>query len=251
MDWNDIQRMKAISRRKHKADEEAREGFVGSLQKHLSKKGYRADLVLVANVKSTHGTFPVEVRYNVRLGHPSDKDLMVLIAKHYEKKAIDWETVVVDTNSGIITLNLEPATEVIPIKSLQEIPPEFTAIGTGIYKRAADATGDVHEIWELIKTDAGHSLVRKKDDMEITADDETKFTKGDVADTPYGPGVIQRFDEHGNAVVLVGSKKKLVAQKDLIPYSTDKEKQKLIDYYTQVYGDPEFARGLVEKYDTR
>ena len=247
MDYKDIQRLKALNQNKHKTDERMKTEFIGTLQRHLASKGHRADLVLIANVKDASRSFKVQVKYNTALGHPTEKDLMSIASKHFADKNINWDSVSSDTEAGIITLLLEPSTEIVPLKSINEIPPEFTSIGTCIYKRAADASGTVNEIWELGKTDHGLALVRKNDDLEILAEDEDKFKKGDVADTPYGPGVIQRFDDLGNAVVLVGSKNKLVAQKDLLPYSTEKEKQRLLDYYTQIYGK-EFAQDMLEKY---
>jgi hypothetical protein len=175
---------------------------------------------------------------------------MALVAQSYPTHEIDWELVEVDSDLGVVLLTLQPSTEVVPISSISEIPPEFKSIGTGLYKRAADATGNVQEIWTLKRGDDGLVLYRNNDDVEIEAK-EDGFKAGDVANTPYGPGRILRFDEMGNAFVQVGNKKRLVAAKELGIYSIEKEKKKLTDYYSEAYGDPEFAKALTERYDTR
>jgi len=250
MDRARMKKLQAISHRLHRDRTSVATEFVTGLKAVLAKRGYRADLQISTQAKSTASRFSAAVPFDVQLGHPSEDDLMALVAQAYPMHEIDWELVEVDSDNGVVLLNLQPATEVVPIKSISEIPPEFKSIGTGLYKRAADASGNVHEIWTLKRGDDGLVLYRNNDDVEIEAKDEG-FKAGDVATTPYGPGRILRFDDMGNAFVQVGNNKRLVAGKELGIYSIEKEKKKLTDYYAEAYGDPEFARALTENYDTR
>ena len=238
-------RLRAVSHRLSKDRDEAKSYFLSELKAKLAERKYRADLALITDAKDVTGTFSAEVRFNPSLGHPTEKDILSLVAQNYDMHDVNWEYVNVDPDAGIVTLYLQPSVEVIPVESIQEVPPEFTAIGTGLYKRAADSSGNVAEIWSLKKTDDGLALYRNPDDLEVTADDDEGLTKGSVVDTPHGPGIVQRFDELGNPFVQVGNKIHLVAVVDTDPYEISKEKQALIDYYTQVYGDAEFAKQLV------
>jgi hypothetical protein len=131
---------------------------------------------------------------------------------------------------------------------MDDIPPEFVAIGTGIYKRAVDST--VNEIWTLKRSEDGLLLYRNNDDIEVKAD-EGDLKAGDIANTPYGPGRILRFDDYGNAFVQIGNQKRLVAGKELGMYSVEKEKKLLTDYYSEAYGDADFASALTKDYTTR
>jgi hypothetical protein len=228
-------------------ESELRQDLMSSLKTYLAKRGYRADLHIVSSAEHLPGrSYPVEVKYNKDLDYPTEQDLMALTAAHQADYQIDWDTVQVDPEAGIIYLNLEPSLEVIPLSNLKEIPPEFKAIGTGLYKRAADASGNVQQIWELRKDDSGLSLVRRVNDLEVTAE-EDQFVAGSIVLTEHGPGKVVRFDEVGNAIVQVGNRKRIVAQQDLQPYDIGKEKGKLLDYFTQLYGK-EFAQKLVEDY---
>jgi len=245
-----MKRLQAISHRLHRDRTSVATEFVTGLKAALSKRGYRADLEISTAAKSTVSRFSASVPFDTQLGHPSEEDLMALVAQSYPMHEIDWELVEVDSDNGTVLLNLQPSTEVVPIQSISEIPPEFKSIGTGLYKRAADASGNVQEVWTLKRGDDGLVLYRNHDDVEIEAKEEG-FKAGDVANTPYGPGRILRFDDTGNAFVQVGNKKRLVAAGELGMYSLDKEKKKLTDYYTEAYGDPEFAKALTENYNTR
>jgi len=250
MDRAKIKRLQAISHRLHRDRTSVATDFVTGLKAALAKRGYRADLQISTEAKSTISRFSAAVPFDTQLGHPSEEDLMTLVAQAYPTHEIDWDLVEVDSDNGIVLLQLQPSTEVVPVHSISEIPPEFKSIGTGLYKRAADASGNVHEIWTLKRGDDGLVLYRTNDDVEIEAAEDT-FKAGDVANTPYGPGRILRFDDKGNAFVQVGNKKRFVAGNELGIYSIEKEKKKLTDYYSEAYGDPEFAKALTEKYDTR
>lgn len=244
-----VSRMQAISHNVNKGEGEMKSEIINSIKSYLDQKGYRADLCLVSRYKPVEShTFPVEIRYNAEFKYPNEKDLMALVAESYKGYEIDWLTADVDTNEGLIRLDLKPSIEIIPIANIKEIPPEFIAVGTGIFKRKASASGDVMEIWELKKDGNNFSLVRKMDDMDITAKDEDGFKTGDAVETPEGVGRIVRFDEVGNALVQIGSQKRLVAKDDLRTYKVDQEKSKLVQYFTEAYGDPEFARALVEEH---
>jgi hypothetical protein len=250
MDREKMKRLQAISHRLHKDRTSVASEFVTGLKAALAKRGYRADLKISTEAKSTVSRFQASVPFDVQLGHPSEDDLIALVAQSYPTHEIDWKLIEVDSDLGVVLLDLQPSTEVVPVKSISEIPPEFKSIGTGLYKRAVDSTGNVQEIWTLKRGDDGLVLYRNNDDVEIEAKEEG-FKAGDVANTPYGPGRILRFDDMGNAFVQVGNKKRLVAAKELGMYSIDKEKKKLTDYYTEAYGDSEFAKALTDKYDTR
>jgi len=245
---DNLKKLQKISHRLHKSNTEVASSFLSTLKGALAKRGYRADLGLATTAKSTAGAFSAYVSFDNRLGTPSEKDLITLVAQAYPTHDIAWEMADVDTESGTVSLHLEPGIEVIPVSSIKEIPPEFKSIGTALYKRAVDQT--VSEIWTLKKTDDGMALYRSHDDVEITAE-ENQLRAGDVAETPYGLAKIIRFDDQGNAIVLVGENKRLVAKNDLGMYSIEKEKTKLKDYYSEAYGDAQFAQGLVEDFTTR
>jgi hypothetical protein len=246
-----MKRIQAISHRLHRDRTSVATEFVTGLKAALAKRGHRADLAISTDAKSTANRFTASVPFDVQLGHPAEEDLMTLVAQSYPNHEIDWEMVQVDSDLGVVLLTLEPSTEVVPIASISEIPPEFKSIGTGLYKRAADASGNVQEIWTLKRGDDGLMLYRNNDDVEIEANDDSDFKAGDVANTPYGPGRIIRFDELGNAFVQVGNNKRLVAAGELGIYSIEKEKKKLTEYFSEAYGDPEFAKALTDNYDTR
>jgi hypothetical protein len=243
-----LKRLQAISHRVNKDKSEVAKNFVSGLKEALAKRGHRADLTISSDAKSMAGRFTASVPFDVELGHPSEEDLVTLVAQSYPTHEIDWELAEVDADLGVVLLSLQPSTEVIPISNISAIPPEFTAIGTGLYKRAVDST--VNEVWTLKRVDDGLALFRNQDDIEVKADKDA-LKAGDIANTPYGPGRIIRFDDYGNAFVQIGNKKRLVAAKELGMYSIEKEKKKLTDYYTEAYGDPEFAKALTKEYDTR
>jgi len=245
-----MKQLQAISHRLHQDRSSVASEFITGLKATLAKRGYRADLTLSTNARSTMGRFRASVPFDVQLGHPSEEDLMTLVAQSYPNHEIDWGLVEVDSDLGLVLLDLQPSTEMVPVKSISEIPPEFKSIGSGIYKRAADASGNVREIWTLKRGDDGLVLYRNNDDVEIEAKADG-FKAGDIANTPYGPGRILRFDEMGNAFVQIGNNKRMVAAKELGIYSIEKEKKKLTDYYSEAYGDPAFAKALTENYDTR
>ena len=247
MDRTLLRRLQKISYRNNMDQTEVANEFIGRLAEHLKKRGYRADLSLATDAKVTSGTFTASVKFDPALGRPEETDLMSLVAQSYPKHQIDWELVQLDSEHGVALIPLEPSVEVVPVHDMQSIPPEFKPIGTALYKRAADASGKVHEIWTLKKNQNGLALYRAHDDIEVQAEEEG-FKATDIVNTPHGPGRIVRFDESGNAFVQVGNQKRLVAREDMQPYKIEKEKKKLQDLYTQIYGDAEFASKLVEDY---
>lgn len=244
-------RLKMMSQRVNRDRTDAAKEFLSTLKKQLGERKYRADLQLVTASKSTRGRFSAEIRFNPQLGHPAEKDVITLVAQSYPSHDIDWEVLEVDTANGIVSLMLEPSVEVMPVESVKSIPAEFVSIGTGLYKRARDASGKVNEIWTLKKGEGGLALYRNPNDLEVTAEDESGFRAGDVVNTPYGVGRIQRFDDLGNAFVQVGTKQRLVGAVDLQKYDIDKERSKLKDYYAEAYGDPSFADALVKKMEKK
>lgn len=247
----DLKRLQKISHRVNSDKSEVANKFLTGLKRHLASRGYRADLSITTTAKSIKGSFSAFVPFDAQLGNPSEEDLTSLVAQEYPTHEIDWRLVEVEQNDdgrGVVYMQLQPSVEIIPVSAINEIPPEFQPIGAGIYKRAVDSK--VSEIWTLRKGDDGLVLSRNNDDLEVTAD-KNELRAGDVADTPYGPGKILKFDEYGNALVLVGNKRHLVAGKELGMYSIDREKKKLEDYYTQAYGDSAFAADLVKDYTER
>lgn len=251
MNKKEMKRLQAISHRESPARTQLNNEFLTNLKAKLAERKYRADLQMVTASQDTTATFKADVAYNPELGHPSENDLLTLVAQNYPTHEIDWELVQVDPEEGIISLMLEPSVEVVPVTSVRAIPPEFVAIGTGIYKRAADSTGNVQEIWTLKKNDEGLALYRNQNDIEVTAEEEG-FKAGDVVMVEgHGPGRIKRFDPENNlAFVQVGNRQHLVAAMDLKPYSMEKEKTKLKTYYESIYG-PEFAEKMVTDFSTR
>jgi len=242
-----VAQMRSISHNVNKGEGEMKSEIINSIKSYLDKKGYRADLCLISRHKPVANQIcPVEIRYNAKFEYPSEKDLMALVAENFSGHEIDWGTAQVDMNEGLVALDLKPSVETIPIANIKEIPPEFIALGTGIFKRKASASGDVMEIWELKKDGNTFSLTRKMDDMDITAKDEAEFKAGDAVETSEGVGRILRFDDVGNALVQLGNRKRLVAADDIRPYKVDKEKSKLVQYFTEAYGDATFAKELVE-----
>jgi hypothetical protein len=249
MDRKNLKRLQTISHRLNRDRTELHTEFITTLKKKLAERKHRADLSLVTASRETAGTFNTSVKFNPDLGHPSETDLLTLVAQAYPTHEIDWELVNVDPAAGIVTLVLEPSVEVVPVASINEIPPEFVSLGTGMYKRAADASGKVNEIWSLKKNENGLGLYRNQDDLEIVADEDGGFKAGDVVNTPHGPGKIQRFDELGNAFVQIGSQKRLISASEMTPYDVDKERKSLENYYAEAYGDREFAKSLTKKVD--
>jgi hypothetical protein len=248
MTIENLKRLQSISHRTNRDKNQVAAQFVSTLRDELAKRGHRADLALTTDARSTAGRFTASVRFDATLGHPAEDDLVTLVAKSYPGHEIDWEMTEVDSDQGIVLISLTPAAECIPVKSVSEIPPEFKPIGSGLYKRAVDST--VSEIWTLKKGEDGLMLYRSQDDMEVTADKEG-LKAGDIADTPYGPGRIIRFDDTGNAFVQIGNASRLVAAQELGMYDVKKEKKLLTDYFAEAYGDPTFAEQLTKDYTTR
>ena len=227
-----------------KKKEAMKKQFVDTLRSFMERKGYRADLVVVSNQKTSERNVSVEIKYNTEFDFPADKDLMALIATTYPDYEVDWATAVVDDEAGTIAINLRPTREIIPIKGYKDIPSDFEPQGTGIFHRKADATGNVAEVWELRKgADGGLALVRKMDDMQVLKGEEDSIKVNDAVRTPEGVGRVESFDEVGNAYVRIGNQKRLMAAEDLAKYDTNKDKQTLFEYFKQVYGD-EFAKAL-------
>ena len=247
-----MKRLQSISHRESPARSKLNTEFLSDLKAKLAERKYRADLYFLTAAKETTGSFKAEIAYNPELGHPPENDLLTLVADAYPTHEIDWELITVDPEEGVISLMLEPSVEMVPVESVRAIPPEFVAIGTGLYKRAADQSGNVQEIWTLKKSDDGLALYRNQDDLEITAEEEG-FKAGDVVMVDgHGPGRIKRFDQDGAvAFVQIGNRQHLVAAMDLKPYSVEKEKQKLKKYYEIAWGSPEMAEGVTKEYGDR
>jgi hypothetical protein len=247
MDRKIMKRLQKIGQRVNMDQTEVASEFISTLKQTLAKRGYRADLSLTTDARSTAGHFCASVRFDKELGYPSDKDLMTLVAQSYPQHEIDWELAQVDPDMGIVVLNLEPSVECVPVKDINSIPPDFKSIGAGLYKRAADTTGKVHEIWTLSKGDEGLVLYKNNKDLDIQAEEEG-FKAGDVVMTADGRcGRIIKFDDFNNAFVQIGKQKQLVAATELQKYSIEDEKKKLTDFYTQIYG-PDFASALTNSY---
>jgi hypothetical protein len=243
-----LSKIKQMSRLVNKDKTEMAHDFVSTIQKKLAERKYRADLLLITGAKCTTGTFSAQVKFSAPLGYPAENDIIAIVAQNYPQHQVCWELVQVDPDAGIVSLTLEPSVEIIPVESLTKIPPEFTPIGSALFKRSANKAGTINEIWTLKKdSDGGLSLYRSQDDLEITADDDGGFKKGDVVDTPQGPGIIQSFDSLNNAYVKIGSEIRLIGSVDLKSFDISKEKTKLYDYYAQVYG-PEFAKELTSDF---
>lgn len=245
MDPKRAKRLQAVSHKVNRHQNLATKEALSAVRDKLRERGYRADLQL--SVKpGFKGRASAEVRFEPTLGHPDENDLMTLVAQEVPDYEISWDTVNVDPSLGVIYLNLEPSVEVVPVKSMSDIPSEFVALGTALYKRASSPSGDAYEIWSLKKTDGGLALFNTKEQV-VTAEETTGHRAGDVVNTPHGPGKIVRFDDLGNAFVQVGKNLRLVAEKDMQDYSITKERSKLFDYYAQLYGE-EFANALVKEY---
>ena len=99
------------------------------------------------------------------------------------------------------------------------------------------------------KGEDGLVLYRNNDDMEVRAEEGLKA--GAVCATPYGPGRVIRFDDLGNAFVQIGSNRRLVAAKDIQKYDQGKELELLKTYYSEAYGDSDFAKSLTTDFGTR
>lgn len=249
MNRNLLRRLQKISHRENVDKTEVAQNFFRTLEKALAKRGYRADLQITTDARSTKGRFTASVKFATQLGRPDDVDLLALVAQSYPTHQIDWQLIQIDPVEGIVIMPLEPSVEVVPISNINAIPPEFKPIGTALYLRAADSSGAVNEVWTLKKDpNGGMMLYRNQDDLEVTAEVETELKAGDAVNTPYGPGRVVRFDEGGNAFVQIGNQKRLVARNDLTPYEKKKEEKKLVDLYTQIYGDAAFAQDLVKDY---
>jgi len=247
MDPKRAKRLQAVSHKVNHHQNLATKEALAAVRSKLRERGYRADMQFAVTAHQSTGRVNAELRFEPELGHPDEHDLVALVAQEMPDYEIEWETINVDPSMGVIYLNLEPSVEMVPIKSMSDIPSEFVSIGTALYKRASTPSSDSYEIWSLKKTDNGLALFNTKETV-VTAEDESQgYKSGDVVNTPYGPGKVVRFDDLGNAFVQIGKTVRLVAEKDMGEYSISKEKQKLADFYAQIYG-PEYAALLVKEY---
>lgn len=244
-----MKRLQAISHRSSTNQDISSLGkeMLSALKEKMGERGYRADLSLHTAAKSTVGRFGVQVKYSKELGYPSENDLITIVAQAYPNHDINWETIDAPVDGDVVIFMLEPSMEVVPVESVKHIPPEFTPIGTALYKRAADASGKINEIWTLKNGDNGLALYRTQDDIEVMAD-ANEIKAGDAVETEHGIGIVKRFDELGNAFVQVGNKTHLICASEMKPYSTSKDKAKLEDYYATAYGSPEYGKKMTEEY---
>ncbi|MFA5132744.1 MAG: hypothetical protein WC444_05485 [Candidatus Paceibacterota bacterium] len=232
-----------------KTREAAKARVFDGLAEFAKNRGYRADLVVSAASKKQAKIISAVVKFDKQLGFPHENDLMALVASKFPTHQIDWATIEADTEGDTLSLNLQPKADVIPLNSVKDIPNEFKSIGSGIFKRRAVAAGNVFEIWELKREADGLSLVRKMDDVETDTENDSAevFSKGDLVETEHGAGKITDFDPVGNAIVQVGSHKRIVAQEDMKKYEPKKDQKALLEYYTSLYG-AEFAQGLIKDF---
>ena len=249
MDRKTMKRLQSMSHRMNRDKTSLAGEFVSTLRKKLSARKHRADLSLATDARNTAGTFSATIKFEASLGYPSEDDLLVMVAQSYPTHEIRWDAINVDEDYGLVTLMLAPSTEAIPIESISAVPEAFVSLGAGLFKRAANASGSIQEIWSLKKGEDGLALYRTNDDIEITADDNG-FKNGDVVNTPYGVGLVESFDDLGNAYVMVGNKKHMVCASEMKPYDQDAEKTKLSDYFSTAYGSPEYGKSLVEDKST-
>lgn len=231
--------------------------FVAELAEKMSKFKFRADLSLSTNSRRTDGIFQAVVAFNPDLSYPSEKDLTTIVAQHYPTHEIDWELCDLDEEQGHLALTLKPSVAVVPIESVSKIPSEFKAIGTGLYRKASDPGGTVSEIWELKKGEDGLFLYRKETEVMASSDE---IATGDIVSfNDRGEeqlGRVTSVDEAGNAYVMVGNRKRLVAAQNLNKYEVTAapakdEAKKLLDYYTKAYGDAEYAKQLVREFSSK
>jgi len=241
-----MKRLQAMSHRVNRDKTSLASEFVSTLRKKLSTRKHRADLSMSTEAKNTGGNFTAKIKFNSELGYPSENDLMVMIAQSYPTHEIRWDGIDVDEDYGLVTLMLSPSTEAVPISDISQIPPAFINIGCGLYKKAANASGSIQEIWSLKKGDEGLALYRTNDDIELTADDG--FKAGDVVQTPQGVGIIESFDDLSNVYVKLGNKIHLICAAEVKPYDIDSEKTKLQDYYENAYGSSTYADKMTEDY---
>lgn len=206
-------------------------------------KAYRQDLHMVVDGSQKDCVVTAEVKFNSQLGFPSEEDLMALVATNMPNYQLDWETVEADTDANSLNLTLKRSAEVLPLNSIKDIPAEFTSIGTGIFRRSVTASGKVYEIWDLVRDDDGLSLQRRSSDSDVIDGDD--ILEGAVVETPYGVGRVASIDEENcTAVVQIGKYKRIVAQDEIKEYDQNKDRKKLIEYYTSVYGK-EYAELLL------
>lgn len=247
MNRKKMKRLQAISHRMNRDKTELASEFVSVLKRKLAERKHRADLSLATGAKNTAGNFTAEVKFEASLGYPHEDDLMVLVAQAYPTHEIRWDMVDVDPDYGLVTLMLSPSTEVVPVSDLNSIPPSWTPIGAGLFKKSANSSGSIQEIWSLKKSeDGGLALYRTDDDITVTADDG--FKAGDVVNTPQGVGIIESFDDLQNAYIKIGQKIHMICAAEMTKYDIDSEKTKLQDYFNVAYGSPEYAKKMTEDY---
>ena len=110
-----LKRLQQISHRVNRDKTEIATEFLSGLKSALAARGHRADLSITTSAKNTSRVFTASVKFDTQLGHPSEEDIVTLVAQTYPTHEVDWELVEVDSDAGVILLSLQPSTEIIPI----------------------------------------------------------------------------------------------------------------------------------------
>lgn len=212
-------------------------GFLRNLKNKIAARGHRPDIYLVSS--KVEGTEQViEVGFHPHVGKPNEQELRAFVERNYPQTKINWKTLQ-DTGNNRLRFSIVSDAEVIPVSSVDRIPPAFTPIGTGIYKRASDES-----VWHLRKEGEDLILVRQYED---TPPDDLKV--GTPVLTSLGEGVIVDKSASSIDVKFNSGEIRTFAPKDVFAlYDRRKEKKLLEEYYEKAFANKEFAKSLVMDY---
>lgn len=254
--------------------------FFAGLRKTFRASGTRMDLVMTRPLYRAGSRNYVEVTYSGLVGLPELPHLVAFLQRSYpghEPILDDISTIQARRpGDGALRIALQEQHALIPLRSASALPPDFTRVGTGLFRRR----GDDHHLWALERVNGQYALVRRQQEQtQPTYGDEADLSRtagaaplaqdpfrvGARAQVPTGEvGKIVGFDRVGNPRIDTGHpegprlyRRSQVmvepspADPGLPPdhsktgYSLEREKSFLTDAWEAILGDRDYATKLV------
>lgn len=247
--------------------------FFRGLFSKMRKSGHRVDLKIARPMVRNGETCRVEVSFQPALGVPPFEHLIAFMKKLYPGHEVIAEDIE-QVSPGLLVVGTKINDERIIVASVNRVPPEFSPIGTGLFRRE----GDDHHIWALERSSDGQfALVRKVEERvdpvygdlpefsrAASAGEPERIRIGARVRTPNGFGTVADIDRAGNVLVdMPRGARQLYRKSQVIvdpvtkdpglppqqkgSYKLSEETAWMVDYYTAAYGDRDFAEQLVKK----
>ena len=211
-----------------------------NFKRESDKHGHRLDMTLHASADTYGGKRKkVRIGFNNQLGNPSDQDVEGFARAHFPGFVPFWKSA--SFGQSFLDIELRAYEERIPVAGIKELPEGFERVATATYRRI-EADGKTFSVWRLEKDAEGLSLIREKNENAPVA--APKVQGGQWVNTPDGPGQVVSASGNSVRVKFRDETQREYPLRTVATLSTEEQK-KLFDYYSQAFGDPEFAKKLV------